>query len=267
VLDAPANPMVYPPAAATIIKGAEPFRFDVPSDVACLLVHGFTGTPGELRELGQFLAEQGIASRGVLLRGHGTRPQDLAASSFRDWVDDVEAELDSLLAEGKRVFLCGLSMGGTLTLNVAARRSGDPRLAGVISLAAPLRIVNWRLHFLPLVGLVRRWQRWSDPDIKDRAAWERHLGYRAFPIQALRQLLSLLRDTRGRVAQVNHPLLILHSRADHTVAAFNAELIHRTVASEHRKLVWLENSFHVVTLDFDADQVRNEVLTFIREHA
>jgi carboxylesterase len=225
VRDAIASLMVSPPTPASIIKGAEPFRFDAPGDVACLLVHGFTGTPGEVRDLGQFLSQR------------------------------------------RRVFLCGLSMGGTLVLNVAARRSGDPRLAGVISLAAPLRVVDWRLNFLPIIGLVQRWQRWSDPDIKDRSAWERHLGYRAFHLHALRQLLALLRDTRGRVGQVSQPLLVLHSRFDHTVAAFNAELIHRTVASERRKLVWLDNSFHVITLDFDAGQVRDEVLAFIREHA
>jgi carboxylesterase len=259
--------MVAPPVAAPIIKGAEPFRFDVPGDVACLLVHGFTGTPGEVRDLGLFLAERGVASQGVLLRGHGTRPEDLSTCSYQHWIGDVESALDSLLAERKRVFLCGLSMGGTLALNVAARRAGDSGLAGVVALAAPLRLVDVHPPFLPVMTLLRSWQRWREPDIKDRAAWDRHLGYRAFHPFAFRQLLSLLRDTRGRVARVSHPLLILQSRLDHTVAAFNAELIHRAVSSRHRKLVWLRNSYHVITLDFDLDRVQVEILAFIREHS
>src|SRR5438128_2698936 len=95
---------------APVMAGAEPFRFDAPGTTACLLVHGFTRSAFEVRELGRHLAECGVSARGLLLSGHGTRPEDMTRFSYRDWIADVEAALEELLSEGKRVFLCGLSM-------------------------------------------------------------------------------------------------------------------------------------------------------------
>lgn len=248
-----------------LIPGAEPFRFEAPGDLACLLVHGFTGSPHELRELGRHLAEQGITAQGVLLPGHGTSPEDMASCRYQDWLAAVERELDALLAEGKRVVLAGLSMGGTLALNVAARRAEDARLAGVVALAAPLRFVDWRLRLLPVAGLLMRWLSWGRPDIKDASVWDQHVAYRRFHVRALIQLVRLVRDTRLLARQVRQPLLVVQSRLDNTVAAFNAQLICQTVASPAPRLVWLDNSYHVITLDYDAARVRQEVAGFIRE--
>jgi carboxylesterase len=249
------------------MAGGEPFRFEVPGETACLLVHGFTGTAHELRDLGHHLAESGVAARGVLLSGHGTRPEDLARFGYRDWVADVDGALDELLAEGKRVFLCGLSMGGTLALNVAARRAQEPGLAGVVTLAAPLRLTDWRLRLLPIAGWIVRWQNWGRPDIKDESQWERHVAYRRFHVRAVVELLRLLRETRRLVSRVEQPLLVVHSRRDNTVPPANAELIVDSVASQDRRLVWLENCFHVVTLDYDSDYVQGLVTAFIKEHS
>lgn len=249
---------------AEYLPGAEPFRFDAPGEVACLLIHGFTGSAYEVRALGEHLARAGIAARGLLLRGHGTRPEDMLSCTYLDWIRDVEVALDALLDEGRRVFLCGLSMGGTLALNVAARRAEEPRLAGVIALAAPLRLNDWRLALLPLARWLVRWRSWGQPDIRDERQWERHIAYRRYHVAALLQLLALLRDTRRRIAQVHQPLLVIHSRFDHTVPAANARLIVHGVSSRDRRLVWIDNSYHVITLDFDAPRVFQEVTAFIR---
>jgi carboxylesterase len=253
-------------ASLPLMAGAEPFDFETPGQTACLLVHGFTGSAHELRYLGSHLADCGITARGVLLSGHGTRPQDMARYTDRDWIADVESALDELLAEGKRVFLCGLSMGGTLALNVAARRSEDPRLAGVITLSALLRLADWRLSLVPIAAWLARWHTWGRPDIKDQTKWERHVAYRRFHVRALVHLLRLLRETRQLVAKVRQPLLVIHSREDNTVPTFNAELIMRSVASHDKRLLWLENCYHVITLDYASERVHEEVAAFIREH-
>jgi carboxylesterase len=250
-----------------LMPGAEPFRFDVSGDQACVLVHGFTGSPNEVRELGSYLAERGVTAHGLLLQGHGTCPNDLRGCTFREWLRQIDASVEELRAAGKRVFLCGMSMGGTLALNIAARRASEASIAGIVSLAAPLRLVDWRLSLLPLIGLLKRWERWGRPDIKDQRQWERHVAYDRFHIDALRQLLALMAETRGLLPQVRQPLLVMHSRHDHTVLGYNAELIMQSVSSASRRLVWLDNSYHVVTVDFDAPAVRERVAAFIREVA
>jgi carboxylesterase len=248
------------------MAGAEPFHFAGHGEVACLLVHGFTGTPNELRDLGRHLAGRGVTARGVRLSGHGTRPDDLAGFSYRDWIADVEAQLDELLESHARVFVGGLSMGGTLALNVAARRTDDRRLAGIISLAAPLRLVDWRLSLVPFAGWAVRWQSWGRPDIRDERQWERHVAYRRFRVSALAQLLRLMRETRLLLPRVEQPLLVVHSRRDNTVPAFNAELILDEVSSQERRLIWLEDSYHVMTLDFEYEIVHQEVERFVLRH-
>lgn len=249
------------------MPGAEPFRFDADSDTACLLVHGFTGSPNEVRALGRRLADSGITAQGILLTGHGTSPHEMARCSYRDWVRDVDLALDELLAEGKRVFMCGMSMGGTIALNVAARRADEARLAGLVALSTPLRLVDWRLNMLPIFGLFRRWHAWGQPDIKDQSQWAGHVAYSGFHVRAAAQLMALLRETRQLAPRVRHPLLLIHSRHDNTVPVLNADLIMRTVASEDRRLVWLENCYHVVTVDYEAERVKEEVAAFIRERS
>lgn len=252
---------------APFMAGAEPFHFEAGGENACLMVHGFMGSAHEVRGLGSYLAERGITTRGLLLTGHGTRPEDMARCTYRDWVADVESALDELVASGKRVFLCGLSMGGTLTLNVAARRNSESRLSGVISLAAPLCLTDWRLGVVTVVGLIARSRAWGQPDIKDRSQCERHVAYQRAGVRAMLQLLRLTRETRRLAPRVKQPLLVVHSRHDNTVPPFNAELIMRTVSSQDRELVWLKNCYHVVTVDYESARVRQAVAQFIEQRS
>src|SRR5687768_2563414 len=96
-----------------IMAGAEPFEFPGQPDIGALLVHGFTGSPFEMRPIGVALAEHGIGSEGVLLGGHGTHPDEMIGRRYTDWIADVEAGLDRVLARHERVVIVGLSMGGT----------------------------------------------------------------------------------------------------------------------------------------------------------
>lgn len=246
-----------------IMAGAEPFHFSGAAEDAVLLVHGFTGTPWEMRPLGEALAQRDVASRGVLLRGHGTHPQDMLSCCYDDWVLDAEAAFDDLAATHRQVYLVGLSMGGTIALNLAARRAADPRVAGVVTINSPLRLTDWRLGLGPVVSHLLRWQAWGRPDIKDTRAWASHVGYRRFRPEAVQQLLGLLGQTRAALPRVHQPLLVLQATQDHIVPRVNAELILRGVGSHDKRLVWLHNSYHVATVDFDAPTVCAEVTRFV----
>ena len=107
------------------MPGAEPFVYEA-GEIGCLMVHGFTSTPFEMRRLGVYLSERGITAAGMLLAGHGTSPEDLAKTGWHDWVVSVNEALDEMLNRCKRVYLAGLSLGAALTLYTAAQRGEGP---------------------------------------------------------------------------------------------------------------------------------------------
>jgi carboxylesterase len=246
-----------------IMAGAEPFEYPGRPDVGVLLVHGFTGSPFEMQPIGKALAAADIGSVGVLLRGHGTHPDDMVGYHYTDWIADVEAGLDRLLERCERAVIVGLSMGGTLTLNVAARRAGDPRLVGLVSIGGTLYLGDWRLRIVDLLKRVVKWQAWGRPDIKDQSAWDRHVAYRRIRVSTIPEILHLMRDTSRRLPDVCQPALIVQARDDHIVPLGNAHRIRDGIASADRRVLILDNCYHVITVDFDADLLNAEIIRFV----
>jgi carboxylesterase len=248
----------------SLLPGAEPFEHPGSSDLGVLLIHGFTGSPFEMRPLGDALAACGIGSACPLLRGHGTHPNDMVGVPYTAWIEDVEVALDRLLKRHDRAVLVGLSMGGTLALNVAARRANDPGIAGLVTISAPLVLDDWRLNFANLIVKVVKWQAWGKPDIKDRSVWDQQTNYRRIRTHAILELLGLLADTRARLSRVNQPILIVQARDDHVVPPRNAELIRDGIGSANRQAIKLDNCYHVSTVDFDAPVLCAEVVRFVQ---
>ena len=134
---------------------AEPYFFPG-NDTGCLLLHGFTGSPTETRWLGEFLAEQGYSVLGVRLSGHGTRPEDLIRMRWRDWLANAEDGWHLLRQSTTRIFVIGLSMGGVLTLSLAARY----KAAGIVTMSTPYALdPDPRLRFAKLISLVIPFQK------------------------------------------------------------------------------------------------------------
>ena len=248
-----------------IMPGAAAFEFPGGSEIGVLLIHGYTGAPAEMRPVGEALAAHGIGSIGLRLRGHGTHPDDMLDCTYQDWLDDVEQALSQLLARCDRAVLVGLSMGGTLALNIAAHHADDPRVAGVVPICAPLVLDDWRLGLVKFASKFVRWQSWGVPDIKNRDAWHRHVGYRRFRVATLTQLLDLTRETAAHLAQVRQPLLVVQASEDHVVPARNAQLIHDSVSSSQRAVLLLDNCYHVVTVDHASEQLNAEIVRFVQQ--
>ena len=115
-----------------IIPKAEPFFFPG-GPTGCLLVHGFTATPQVMRNLGEYLNKQGFTVMGVRLAGHATSIEDMIRSRYADWLASVEEGWHLLQGITERVFLMGHSMGGSLSLILAARFP----VAGVVGMSTP----------------------------------------------------------------------------------------------------------------------------------
>src|SRR5712671_2202959 len=132
---------------------AAPFSLGEGDD-ACLLLHGLTGSPAEVRPAGEALARAGFRAIGPLLPGHGTSPGDLETVTRSDMLDAAQQALLSLRG-ARRVYLCGLSMGALLAVRLAAKgfvRQGVPPVSALALLAPAVDMAGATWLFTQIVG-------------------------------------------------------------------------------------------------------------------
>jgi carboxylesterase len=245
-----------------LMPGAEPF-FYRGNDIGVLLCHGFTGTTQSMRPLGQQLHAAGYTVIGPRLKGHGTTPQDMAGTSAGDWIASVDETLAELRKTCSQIYMVGLSMGGTLTLYSAAKHADLIR--GAISINAPVQIASPDLAGLALDPQVPEMIPGVGSDIKDPESKE--LAYAQLPVAALKQIYALVAVTQDLLPRVKCPTLVMQSRDDHVVNPENARHIVRQLGCNRIELLWLENSFHVATLDHDKALIAQRAAAFIKSIA
>ena len=176
---------------------------------AALLVHGFTGTPWEMRPLADFLADAGIASLSVRLPGHGTTPEDLAGRRWQEWLDSVEQGFRILSEEFSSVFGMGMSTGSLLLLALAATE----RFSGLVLFSPYLRI---RHRLAPYAG----WVRWLRPYYLKQSREEFQIRYYdRKPVAGIHQINLLIKSLRRRLADVSCPVMAFNGTDDRTIEA------------------------------------------------
>jgi carboxylesterase len=245
-------------AKPKIWDDAQPFNFQGNS-TGVLVIHGFTGCTQSMRPYGKALAARGYTVRGPRLPGHGTTVEDMAQRKYTEWTAEAERALQELHGQCDRVFVTGLSMGGTITLYLAAR-FGD-KIAGIIPINA-LVLTESLLRLTPILKYLVKTRPGVGSDIKKPGSKESCYDQVAVP--AAYELTRLLRVTREGLPRLGVPALIIASREDHVVKEpANAEYIMANLGSKDRKLLWLENSYHVATLDNDAELIFERAAEFI----
>lgn len=245
-----------------VMPGAEPFYYEG-NDVGCLVCHGFTGSPDSVRIWGESLArESGVTVLGPRLAGHGTRPADMALYTAEDWIRDVEHGLQTLRQRCRHVFCMGLSMGGTLSLYAAAMH--PEWLSGIVTVNAALFLDNPDMAALAFAENPPAGYGSGAPDFKKAGVVE--VCYPSVPAPAIRHLYALEAVTRDLVPRVACPTLVLQSREDFAVPPTNGAFILEHISAADKQLVWLENSYHVATLDNDQPLIVERTLQFIQEH-
>lgn len=237
-----------------VAAGAEagPFRFDGDRR-GLLVVHGFTGTPFEMRPLGEALHKRGFSVVGPRLAGHGGSIADLAATRWPEWYDTVERAFDELRGRVGSVGVCGLSLGGLLTLELARRRPRE--IAAIAVLSVPLWLPRWQAGAIRLASRLSWTRRGSLPkvggsDIADREMRARNPTGGGFPLGALASLLDCMDHVRAGIGEVDRPAFVAHGHRDRTAPFACMAEIARTLRGPIEQLV-LPRSRHVVTLDVE----------------
>lgn len=244
-----------------VMPGAEPLYLSGGA-TGVLLCHGYTGTPQSMRYVGEQLAELGGHTISIpRLPGHGTHLEDMARSTARQWLSEVRRALHELADQCEQVFVMGLSMGGTLALNLAATH--EEMVRGVIAINAPLALDNPLLAEVALAEDAPEFVDKIGADIKRPDTDE--LSYDGTPMATSIQLYALMAATRELLPRLRCPLLALYSREDHVVPPTNGDYLLGQVASVDKRLLMLEDSYHVATLDNDRDRVVRETLAFLKQ--
>lgn len=249
-------------ADAALVPGTEPFH-SPGGRIGALLIHGFTGSTASMVPWGRRLAEQGHTVSVPRLPGHGTTWQELNTMTWRDWYGEVDQALTELQDQCDWVAVCGLSMGGALALRLAEQRPED---VGALVLVNPVvQLTRLDLKALPLIRRIVP----SFPGIKNdiKKPGQDEIAYDRTPLHALASQTQLWRDTREGLGRVTSPLLLLRSVEDHVVDPSSAKVIMSGVSSRVRELVELPDSYHVATLDHDAEFIMERSVRFIADHA
>jgi carboxylesterase len=250
---------------AEFIPGCEPFCFEG-GPTGILLVHGFTGTPREMRWMGEYLAGQGLTVLGVRLAGHATTPEDMEPTTWRDWWGSVKEGYAELDRRCERVFVMGLSLGGMLTLHIGAHY---PEVAGLVAMSAPGKPMSTTDLWVPetLGEAARFLPPDKDDDFQDRwVAEEWHISYDRQPLRCIASLFEFSRHLHDDLPDVRVPLLLIHSRLDGMVLPDNMPYVHGLVASTDKEMMWVERSGHVVTEDLEKDAVFARAYAFVQAH-
>lgn len=220
-----------------------------------------------MRPLGDALAAAGFPVRAVRLAGHGTTPDDLARTGWRDWLASAAAGLEAQRVETPRTVVAGISLGALLGLHLAAGRPAD--VTALVCGATPLRLADRRtallrsLRWVPAVRrryavLAKRGRDISDPVL--RAASR---SYDVMPLPALLSLLELRGIVRRSLRRVTQPVLVLHGRQDHAAPVSNVAYLVRHLASRQVEEHVLERSWHVLTEDVERDLVARLTIDFL----
>jgi carboxylesterase len=245
-----------------LMPGAEAFRHEG-GRTGVLLCHGFTGSPQSLRPWAQALAEAGLSVSLPRLPGHGTTWQEMARTRWEDWFAEANRAFEELRGTTDEIFIMGLSMGGCLALRLAELHGAA--VSGLV-LVNPSVTADTRLFLLaPVLKLVIPSLPGIASDIKKDGASEG--GYNRVPVKAAATLPGLWRITREHLGDLTQPVLAYRSVTDHVVGPASLSLLRKALPAGQLEVRELADSYHVATLDNDAEVIFTGSLEFVRAHS
>lgn len=225
--------------------------------VGVLLFHGFTATTVEVRGLAEYLHQQGLAVSAPLLPGHGTMPEDLLPVTWKDWIETAERAYLDVAGKHQKVIVCGESLGGLLSLYLAAHYQ---QILGVVLYAPAVKVKRiWQAALLwPLVKIIPK--RYGGRDEDGHLPWQ---GYNVIVVPAANQLRKFQKKVRRVMPKVRQPVLIFQGEQDHTVDPSGAQLIYNSIGSKEKELLWMQRSGHCIILHNEREQVYKKTHHFI----
>jgi carboxylesterase len=228
----------------------QPFAVDG-GPVGVVLSHGFTGTPASMRPWADHLAAAGYSVRLPLLPGHGGTWQETNRTRWPQWYDTIDQAYTELAARCHTVFAAGLSMGGTLVTRLAQQKGTG--IAGLVLVNPAFGTQRFDAKLAPYICWLVKSRPSIGGDIKkpgvEEPATERT------PVVAFASLLKLWKQTVADLPRVTAPIRMYRSVEDHVVDPLSSTLLKAGATATSVEEILLHDSYHVATLDNDADAI------------
>jgi carboxylesterase len=242
-------------------KGAEPISIKG-NKTLVILLHGFTASPFEMREFGYYLHKNLSCSIQIpLISGHGVNERLLNQTSYQEFINPIDELIQVKSKDYDKIILIGMSMGGSIALYLASKYKFD----AVICLATPIYLPH-SVHFLSVALWFKRFiDKHGGPDIADKSRLGDLVSLSKIPLKALLEFKIMLKKlVQPNLIKIDSPLLLFHSKNDHTIYYKNMEKIRTSVSSKIVECHTLEKSFHILSLDFDKEFIFEATSEFIK---
>ncbi|MFH1356947.1 MAG: alpha/beta fold hydrolase [bacterium] len=235
------------------------------NQAAVLLIHGFTGTPDCLRYVANYLHSLSFTVSAPLLPGHGSTREKLAKTDWKEWYQTVKQAYSDLKKDYARIYVVGLSLGGLLSLKLA--QDYPDNIHAMACLATPTKLNKWAEKLLPIITntplkYMYRYQKKLEPDVKDPHARINFYDIDHMPISCIQSIIKLQKLVRTDMSKITCPTLLMHSRYDSTAPFESMNDIAKNISATHTETVALENSFHLISIDYEKDLVCEKIGDF-----
>lgn len=225
----------------------------------CLIIHGITGSPGELRELGEYINVNGPSVLGICLKGHGTKVEDMENCTYKDWIESSVNGLERLKETCNKVYVIGHSMGSLLAMYLAENFDID----GLIALSPPLVVKSKLANLAFILKYFVKYVDWAPKERPEEEA-KYLLGYSKIPVKSIAELNKLTKLVKTSLTEITAPLLIIHSHMDEAVDESSVDILYTKVKSLDKEKIFLHKSGHNITVESEKNDVFDSVLKFIK---
>ncbi|XLQ19962.1 MAG: alpha/beta hydrolase [Candidatus Moraniibacteriota bacterium] len=244
----------------------KPFHLKGTEDTCVILVHGWTSTPYEMRVLGEQLNNKGLAVDAPLLSGHGTQPEHLENVSWEQWVSDVEKTYKRVRKQYKKVYLGGMSMGGNLSIQVAANNKD---VDGLVLMSTPYKMKHEKagLCAARTVNKFTKYKKKYYPKFKNKKpSITQLISYQKYPISSAFEALEVIKNSHQNLEKITQPIFIIQPEKDHLISKNSIYNIYNKVNSEKKEMRVIKDASHNFMGNGEHSDVFESVVDFVNKN-
>ena len=232
-----------------------------------LLIHGYMAAPEEMKDFAHFLHEKFFTIYAPRLKGHGTAPEDLAKTSYEQWIESVEEAFIVLRHSCKKIIVGGFSTGAGLALELSTRMDD---IAAVFAVAPPMRLQDLGSYFVPAIDA---WNAMIKTIHLDVIAKEfivnhpenPHINYLRNPISGIHQLEKLMDHLEPKLKIINKPTLVVQSRKDPVVDPKGTLKLFDRLGSDVKEYYIFDYERHGILIGQGVKRIYKAIENFIRQ--